>query len=158
MTITQPDQLLQYPLLKNMSLNGWNEWFTLNDVKQDASSRGGCFDDEFGLINAALLQQGIALVHEQFVRGELENGTLIRLLPELPTADSTCQFIYREGTRHHWMIQRFMEWLTGICNQTGCSESLLVSLSRTDCEINIVKQGEHQCGAAFGIGFRRPVR
>lgn len=117
-----------------MSLNDWNEWFTLNGVKQVTGSRGGCFDDEFGLINAALLQQGIALVHEQFVRGELENGTLVRLLPNFPIAYSTCQFIYREGTRSHRIIQRFMEWLTGICNQTGCTETLLVPPPQTDCE------------------------
>lgn len=133
-TITQPDQLLQFPLLKNISLNGWNEWFALNNVKRVPDSRGGCFDDEFGLINAALLQQGIALVHEQFVRAELENGTLVRLLPDFPTAYSTCQFIYREGTRRHWIVQRFMEWLTGICHQTGCSETLIVPTPRTDCE------------------------
>lgn len=140
-TITQPEQLFQFPLLKNISANGWNEWFALNNVKQVPDSRGGCFDDEFGLINAALLQQGIALVHEQFVRAELENGTLVRLLPDFSTAYSTCHFIYREGTRHNWMVQRFMEWLTVICHQTGCSETLLVPPPRTDCEENYREAG-----------------
>ncbi|MCR8998630.1 LysR substrate-binding domain-containing protein [Rahnella perminowiae] len=96
MMISQPEDLLHYPLLKNINLSGWNEWFTLNDIKGEARSRGGCFDDEFGLINAALLQQGIALVHEHFVREELENGTLVQLFPDSQTRYSTCQFVHRQ--------------------------------------------------------------
>ncbi|HHD7473877.1 TPA: LysR substrate-binding domain-containing protein [Klebsiella oxytoca] len=124
-----------------MSLNGWNEWFALNDIKQSANLRCGCFDDEFGLINAALLQQGIALVHEHFARGERENGTLVRLSLDFPTGYSTCQFIYREGTRRHWMVQQFQEWLSGICQQIGCSEALLAPQPHADCTAEYRKVG-----------------
>jgi len=117
--IEKPEDLLDFPLLQNPYRNSWHEWFSSNGVICQPVSRGACFDDEFGLINAACLQQGIALVHERLIQDELESGRLVRLLPEAVCRQEECQFVSRESSFSHCMVQSFLGWLMTVSACTG---------------------------------------
>ena len=79
--ITQPSDLLSYPLLHEESRSWWAEWMHLVDRDVPSPEKGYLFDETHLAMVAAESGQGVALADDITAHDALKTGRLVRALP-----------------------------------------------------------------------------
>ncbi|WP_259782302.1 transcriptional regulator GcvA [Aestuariispira ectoiniformans] len=109
-----PRDLLRYPLmLRNNEERTatWQEWFLRAGVENPQLADGPRFPDTNMALQAALADQGVALVRSAHVGDDLEAGRLIRLFDvDYPSA-SAYYLVCPKGRENQPKIKAFREWL-----------------------------------------------
>lgn len=110
----KPSDLLRYPLmLRNNEERTatWQEWFLRAGVDHPQLADGPRFPDTNMALQAALADQGVALVRSAHVGDDLEAGRLVRLFDvDYPSA-SAYYIVCPSGRENQPKIKAFREWL-----------------------------------------------
>lgn len=76
-TLTIPNQLSAYRLLRSYRAQDWTDWFTCVGLSNLAAS-GPIFDSSNAMVQAAILGEGIALAPPSMFRRELKRGDIVQ--------------------------------------------------------------------------------
>ena len=89
----------------------WKEWFTSLGADLRLPASGASFSEVSLLINAAECSQGIALVFDVLVERQLQDGTLVQLVPQSIVSDRSYYVVTATGAPRSEEIQVFIDWL-----------------------------------------------
>lgn len=109
--ITVPADCAAFPLLHDLDRTDWRLWFEANGVSAPVQLSGPSFSDDHLMIRAAVLGQGLALIHDTYADDELQAGRLVRAIDiQWPTrfayyAVSTVEALQRPA------VLSFRDWL-----------------------------------------------
>lgn len=109
-----PGDLLRFPLmLRNNEERTatWQEWFLRAGVDKPRLADGPRFPDTNMALQAALADQGVALVRSAHVGDDLESGRLIRLFDVDYPSTSAYYVVCPNGRENQPKIKAFREWL-----------------------------------------------
>ncbi|WP_455555582.1 LysR family transcriptional regulator [Comamonas sp.] len=109
----QPQDLLRAPLLHLTSRpEAWRRWLELQGC-QVSEAAGMLFDQFATAAQAATAGVGVALLPKFLIARELENGDLVRALPELPELESVERYYLAWPTSRtaYPPLQAFRSWL-----------------------------------------------
>lgn len=89
----------------------WKDWFARLGVDAGAPAAGASFSEMSLLIAAAECSQGIALVFDVLVERQLQDGTLVRPVPQHVVSDRAYHIVTPSGTPRSEALQAFIDWL-----------------------------------------------
>jgi LysR family glycine cleavage system transcriptional activator len=102
---------LERATLLRHSLVVWKDWFTSLGADLRIPASGASFSEVSLLINAAECSQGIALVFDVLVERQLQDGTLVQLVPQSIVSDRSYYVVTATGAPRSEEIQVFIDWL-----------------------------------------------
>lgn len=109
----RPQDLLQAPLLHLASrADAWQRWFASHQVPM-REGQGMLFDQFATAAQAAIAGVGVALLPRFLIERELQQGDLVRALPDLPEMESAERYylVWPTSRRHHPPLEAFRSWL-----------------------------------------------
>lgn len=109
-----PSDLLRFPLLLRNNEERtatWQDWFRTAGVRNPNLADGPRFPDTNMALQAALADQGVALVRSAHVGDDLIDGRLVRLFDVDYPSTSAYYVVCPEGRISHPKIQAFRTWL-----------------------------------------------
>ena len=104
------EDLLGQPLLRS-PLEPWRTWFAAHDLDWPEPAEGSQFNDIGLMCDAAAAGMGIALVRLKLGAPWLDNGSLIRLLPQTVPSPHAHYLCWRTGAMDRWECNAFAQWL-----------------------------------------------
>lgn len=111
-TLTEPADCLDYPLLHDADRADWPLWLSAHGVAQDPrAQRGNAFDDDFLLIRAAESGQGLALVPAAHAQEEIAAGRLVQVLDKPWPSRFAYYAVSRPGAAQRPEVRAFIEWI-----------------------------------------------
>jgi len=112
--IKSPADIANFPLIHSVnSFHLWDGWLSAHDVDRQPVASDLRFDRAFLAIQAAVNGLGIILEGDFLVRGELMDGRLVTVLPDLEPRVKTCRhfLIYPHSRGRSAHVQAFRQWL-----------------------------------------------
>ncbi|MDT4843340.1 Glycine cleavage system transcriptional activator [compost metagenome] len=110
--ILAPADCLAYPLLQDGDRADWGLWLAAHGVAEDArAERGTAFEDDYLLIRAAEVGQGLALVPQEYAREEIAAGRLALALDKPWPARFAYYVVMLPDTGQRPEVAAFVEWL-----------------------------------------------
>jgi LysR family glycine cleavage system transcriptional activator len=109
--ITEPSDVLKFPLLHLDDRKDWAKWLEAAGVTNAELSHGPVLNRASMVIDAAVDGQGIALARTTLAAWDLINGRLVRPLPETLRLSKTYWVICPKATSTLPKITTFREWL-----------------------------------------------
>ena len=109
-----PSDLLKYPLLLRNNeerTSTWQEWFRRAGVPEPVLEDGPRFPDTNMALQAALSDQGVALVRSAHVGEDLQAGRLVRLFDVDYPSNSAYYMVCPKGMQDQPKIAAFRQWL-----------------------------------------------
>ncbi|MHA1152863.1 MAG: transcriptional regulator GcvA [Alphaproteobacteria bacterium] len=73
-----PDDLRHHTLLHERDYVEWAQWLALAGAREVEARRGPIIDDSTVVLQAVIDGQGVALVSDSIIRGDLESGRLVK--------------------------------------------------------------------------------
>lgn len=113
--VEQPADCLRFTLLPDETGQDWALWFKGHGVGAIAPSYGTAFKDGFLTVKAAVRGQGLALINDIYVREELADGSLVRLLPESWPTRFAYYAVATPETFDRPAVRKFVKWLSAEC-------------------------------------------
>lgn len=111
-TLTDPANCLDYPLLHDADRADWPLWLSAHGVAQDPrAQRGNAFDDDFLLIRAAESGQGLALVPAAHAQEEIAAGRLVQVLDKPWPSRFAYYAVSRPGAAQRPEVRAFIDWI-----------------------------------------------
>jgi LysR family glycine cleavage system transcriptional activator len=111
-TLTEPADCLDYPLLHDADRADWPLWLSAHGVAQDPrAQRGNAFDDDFLLIRAAESGQGLALVPAAHAQEEIAAGRLVQVLDKPWPSRFAYYAVSRPGAAQRPEVRAFIDWI-----------------------------------------------
>lgn len=111
-TLTEPAECLDYPLLHDADRADWPLWLSAHGVAQDPrAQRGNAFDDDFLLIRAAESGQGLALVPAAHAQEEIAAGRLVQVLDKPWPSRFAYYAVSRPGAAQRPEVRAFIDWI-----------------------------------------------
>lgn len=111
-SITKPEDCLEFPLLHDADRADWSLWLTAHDVARDPrAERGTAFEDDFLLIRAAEASQGLALVPREYALEEINAGRLVQVLDKPWPSRFAYYVVTRQGAMHREEVKAFVDWI-----------------------------------------------
>jgi DNA-binding transcriptional LysR family regulator len=111
--IADPSDLLAFPLLSDLALQGWPDWFRAAGLRGQRLPDMHMFNDSTDVMRAAAVGIGIGLARRHIVAPYLQRGELQRLPgPELKTRFAY-YIAYPAHRRPRAPAAAFIEWLRG---------------------------------------------
>lgn len=111
-TLTDPADCLDYPLLHDADRADWPLWLSAHGVAQDPrAQRGNAFDDDFLLIRAAESGQGLALVPAAHAQEEIAAGRLVQVLDKPWPSRFAYYAVSRPGAAQRPEVRAFIDWI-----------------------------------------------
>lgn len=110
--IKSPQDLPECQLIHENGLNeSWQRWFAMLDMP-GPRRRGPGYSHGSMAIEAAIRGEGVALGRSVLVAGDLADGRLVALFPELKLeAQLGYDLVYRIGNQDYPKIRAFRSWL-----------------------------------------------
>jgi LysR family transcriptional regulator, glycine cleavage system transcriptional activator len=109
--LTQPADVLKYPLLHLDRRKDWAKWLDAAGVAGADVSRGPVMNRASMLIDAAVDGQGIALARTALAAWDLINGRLVRPFPLALALSKTYWIVCPKATATLPKIGKFRSWL-----------------------------------------------
>ncbi|MGN7724584.1 LysR substrate-binding domain-containing protein [Luteimonas sp. 22616] len=111
--IADPSDLLAFPLLSDLALQGWPDWFRAAGLRGQRLPDMHMFNDSTDVMRAAAVGIGIGLARRHIVAPYLQRGELQRLPgPELKTRFAY-YIVHPAHRRPRAPAAAFIEWLRG---------------------------------------------
>lgn len=111
--IADPGDLLAFPLLSDLALQGWPDWFRAAGLRGQRLPDMHMFNDSTDVMRAAAVGIGIGLARRHIVAPYLQRGELQRLPgPELKTRFAY-YIVHPAHRRPRAPAAAFIEWLRG---------------------------------------------
>lgn len=111
-TLAEPADCLDYPLLHDADRADWPLWLSAHGVAQDPrAQRGNAFDDDFLLIRAAESGQGLALVPAVHAQEEIAAGRLVQVLDKPWPSRFAYYAVSRPGAAQRPEVRAFIDWI-----------------------------------------------
>jgi putative choline sulfate-utilization transcription factor len=118
-----PEDLRAQPLLHldatQQSWTDWREWFRTFGLEAPPVKRGLRFNTYTILIQAATAGEGLALGWRTLVQDFVDNGTLVRPIPEATAAPGSYHVVRPETAEPSEALDCFLEWLRGEAGTAG---------------------------------------
>ena len=112
-----PASMLSQPLLIDRNLS-WHAWFKSAGVKLDRDIAGTSFTDTNALMEAAVMEQGIALGRLSVARSDILAGKLVRL-SEHSLRVAYCHYaVYPIASESNPALAAFRDWLVDEARRT----------------------------------------
>ena len=111
--VTRPAQIAQLPLIADLLLEGWREWFRSAGVRGVRLAEMHQFSDSADALKAAAAGLGVMLTREWQAAPYLEDGRLIRLPGEALKAGYGYYLVHSAQRRLSKPAALFTEWLRG---------------------------------------------
>ncbi|GAA6178226.1 LysR substrate-binding domain-containing protein [Sulfitobacter pacificus] len=109
--LTSTRDLLSYPLLKDRSSGTWDMWFALTgEVTSEEVPQSTWRMSSVLAVEAAVAGQGILLVSDEVVAGEVAAGRLIRI-SEVGFREGGYYLLQGEGVMRRKAVRVFRDWL-----------------------------------------------
>jgi len=108
--ITQPSDLLKFPLLRLDGWTTWSKWFEAAGVSASAR-RGPVLNQASILIDAAIDGQGVALARTTLAAWDLLHGRLVVPIDVALPLENTYWIVYPKLTSHEPKIVTLRDWL-----------------------------------------------
>lgn len=108
--IKSPEDLLNAPLLHEVSTDFWRQWFVASGVTDIAMPRGVKLWFLNNVLDAAKNGQGVALAPEIVVRRDIDEGTLRQVIDSDIRIGSYYLYTRREESLNR-PLTRFREWV-----------------------------------------------
>ena len=105
-----PQDLEGQALLRS-PLEPWRTWFVAQHLDWPEPAEGSQFNDVGLMCDAAAAGMGIALVRLKLGAPWLDNGSLIRLLPQAVPSPHAHYLCWRTGAMDRWECNAFAQWL-----------------------------------------------
>jgi LysR family glycine cleavage system transcriptional activator len=105
-----PQDLEGQALLRS-PLEPWRTWFAAQHLDWPEPAEGSQFNDIGLMCDAAAAGMGIALVRLKLGAPWLDNGSLIRLLPQTVPSPHAHYLCWRTGAMDRWECNAFAQWL-----------------------------------------------
>ena len=109
--INHPKDILQYPILREISGDGWADWFKAAGFCSIPEIKGHYLDNVYLTTQAALDGQGIALSYIGVITDELELGHLVKIFDHTTTPELIFTIAFRKNWKRQTEIIAFREWL-----------------------------------------------
>ncbi len=106
-----PDDLRHHTLLHERDYVEWAQWLALAGARQVEARRGPIIDDPTVVLQAAIDGQGVALVSDSIVRGELESGRLVKPFDVDLDADNAYYLVAPPKAFERPNVQAFRDFL-----------------------------------------------
>jgi DNA-binding transcriptional LysR family regulator len=106
-----PSDLRHYTLLHEDSYADWSTWFQAAGVGEALPAHGTIINDSNTLIEAALNQQGVALVRIQLIQDEIRSGALIQPFDVSIRCDGAYYLVYEKAAERRDAFRKFREFL-----------------------------------------------
>ncbi|MCV2886978.1 LysR substrate-binding domain-containing protein [Ruegeria aquimaris] len=113
--VKEPKDCLRFTLLPDETGLDWALWFEAHGVNGAAPSYGTAFKDGFLTVKAAIRGQGLALISDIYVREELEDGRLVRLLPGSWPTKFAYYAVALPETFERPAVRAFVKWISAEC-------------------------------------------
>ena len=109
---TTPQEMLSYSLLRSSGDEPWRLWFDAAGLTDAAEPQHGPrYMDSSHLLDAAIRQQGIALVRSSLAADDLRDGRLVKLFDIDATDGAATQAVCPFALRHAPRVTAFLAWL-----------------------------------------------
>ncbi len=112
--ITDPTDLLKYPLLHHRDHNAWRMWLDTMGVRRSGKVSGIVFEDANVQLQAALEGQGIALGFLPLIEDEISAGRLIQPWKETVKPIESYFLLYHPHSIARRPVARVREWLLSL--------------------------------------------
>lgn len=112
MPLHRPEDLHDYILLHDETVDAWQQWFECAGVQVEKADTGPRFAHCNLTLRAAVEGQGVALAYSALVLEDLASGRLVRLFNiELPSK-VIYSFVCPKSSLNQPRVAAFKEWLT----------------------------------------------
>lgn len=109
--ITAPRELLRYPLLRDRTSGTWDFWFSLaGGVSPEEVPQSSWRMSSFLEVEAAVSGQGILLISDEVVAGEVAAGRLVQL-SDIGFSEGGYHLVRGEGVLRRKAVRVFHDWL-----------------------------------------------
>ncbi len=114
--IDTAEDCLDYPLLRDTHLacSDWHLWCEARGIDIGKARFGPSFKDDFLIVKAALQGQGLALIHDVYVREELSDGRLVKACEAAWPTQFAYYAVALPATLERPAIKTFVRWLKSI--------------------------------------------
>ncbi len=133
--LNKPDDLLSVPLLRCQKVDitpRWRDWFYVAGIRVHNFPKGSKFPTTSLALQAALDDQGVALVRSAHVQDDLQAGRLIRIFPQICLRSSVSYyFVCLRGRENEDEIKLFRNWLVELARG---SQQKFEEMMKSDCE------------------------
>lgn len=109
--IAEPAQIARLPLVTDLALQGWRDWFRAAGVRGVRLSEMHTFGDSTDALMAAICRLGAVLARKHIVRPYLTDGRLRRLPGPVMTARFAYYAVYPSHRRLSPAGTAFIDWL-----------------------------------------------
>jgi LysR family glycine cleavage system transcriptional activator len=109
--LTQPADVLKFPLIHMDSRADWARWMQATGVDDAQATHGPVLNRASMVIDAAINGQGVALARTTLAAWDLINGRLVRPFKETLRLTRTYWIVYPKATARLPKITAFTEWL-----------------------------------------------
>jgi LysR family glycine cleavage system transcriptional activator len=113
--VREPADCLRFTLLPDETGLDWTLWFEAHGIGAAAPTYGTAFKDGFLTVKAAVRGQGLALINDIYVREELSDGRLVRLLAESWPTKFAYYAVALSETFDRTAVRTFVKWLSAEC-------------------------------------------
>lgn len=113
--VQKPEDCLRFTLLPDETGLDWAIWFEAHGVDAAEPSYGTAFKDGFLTVKAALRGQGLALINDIYVREELAERRLVRLLLGSWPTKFAYYAVALSETFDRPAVRSFVKWLSTEC-------------------------------------------
>jgi len=109
--VTKPAQIARLPLISDLGLQGWPDWFRAADVRNATLPAAHSFTDSTDALLAAICGLGIALARWHIAAPYLERGELIQLPGPMLKARFSYFVVHPAHRRPTPAAAAFIEWV-----------------------------------------------
>ena len=110
--VTEPRDLLEFPLLHHRNTEGWRQWFEASGVTLPNDLPGTTIEDSNIILHAALEGRGVALGVLPFIADDLASGRLLQPFELSIEPDDAYFLIYRPDALDNPAVEAVRHWLT----------------------------------------------
>jgi len=109
--VTKAEHIPRLPLISDLGLQGWPDWFRAADVRHATVPAAHSFTDSTDALLAAVCGLGVALARKHIVMPYLERGELIQLPGPVLKARFAYYVVHPAHRRPTPAAAAFIEWL-----------------------------------------------
>ncbi len=114
--IDNAEDCLSYLLLQdsNAVCSDWQLWCQARGLDESRARFGPAFRDDFLIVKAAVAGQGLALLHDIYVRDELSSGQLVKACNAAWPTKFAYYAVAQPATFKRPAIRQFVAWLKSV--------------------------------------------
>lgn len=110
--ITCFEDVLKFPLLRELEKDGWADWFDVVGLKPTSKTRDIYLDNGIMTLIAAQAGQGIAMGHLVMIDQELEKGSLVELFDVRTMPELVYSITFSKLAERQRKVVAFKKWFT----------------------------------------------